>query len=285
MNLRRFTSLVITFAFLIMTYTGIMLFITPKGRIANWVNWEILGLSKEQYGALHVTFMVLFLVGMALHIWLNWGPLMSYLKNKRREFTLLTKEFGLALGFTVLFVVGTLAQIAPFQTFLDFEESVKVSWETGDNEPPYGHAELSSLKTFSKRIGQDVEKAIALLEAKGIKGATPGAKLQEIADFNGIAPHDIYTIIDPDNLEEANERPTHEEPTGAKTSTITMPEEGSGLGKMTLEEVSQKYGVDLNKAITILKAKGITADKSSRMRQTASELGTTPYDLFEMFIQ
>lgn len=283
MNLRRFTSLVITFAFIIMTYTGIMLFITPKGRIASWVNWEILGLSKDQYGALHVTFMVLFLVGMVLHLWLNWKPLMSYLKNKQREFTLLTKEFGLALGFTLVFLVGTITQIAPFQTFLDFEESIKVSWETGDNEPPYGHAELSSLKTFSKRIGQNVDKAIALLEAQGIKGAAPEAKLQEIADFNGIAPHDIYVIIDPDNAEYEEAKPT--KVATIKASSITMPEEGSGLGKMTLEEVSEKYGVDVNKAIATLKAKGITATKSSRMRQTANELGTTPYDLFEMFIQ
>lgn len=287
MNLRRFTSLLATFSFLIMTFTGIMLFITPKGRIANWVNWEILGLSKDQYGALHVTFMVLFLVAMILHLYLNWGPLMSYLKNRSREFSLLTKEFGLSLALTLLFVAGTISEVAPFKTFIDFEESIKMSWETGDNEPPYGHAELSSLKTFSKRIDQDVDKAIALLDAEGIKGATPKAKLQEIADFNGISANDIYVIIDPDAADYADEEPTVAIKTASivQASTITYPKEGSGLGKMTLEAVSQKYGVNLDKAITALKAKGIDASKESRMRKTANELDTTPYDLFEMFIQ
>ncbi len=83
--LRRFTSLCITFSFLVMTYTGVMLFIVPQGKIAYWTNWELFGLSKTQYGSLHVTFMVLFLVGMVLHLYLNWKPLMQYLKNKKKR--------------------------------------------------------------------------------------------------------------------------------------------------------------------------------------------------------
>lgn len=53
-SLRRFTSLTLTFTFLVMSYTGIILFIAPKGRVANWTNWELLGLDKTQYTNLHV---------------------------------------------------------------------------------------------------------------------------------------------------------------------------------------------------------------------------------------
>ena len=70
-SLRRFTSLCIGFSFLIMSYTGIILFLAPKGRVANWTNWQLLGLDKTHYTHLHVTFMVLFLVGMIFHIYLN----------------------------------------------------------------------------------------------------------------------------------------------------------------------------------------------------------------------
>ena len=286
MKLRRFISLLATFSFLIMTYTGIMLFITPKGRIANWSNWELWGLSKDQYGALHVTFMVLFLAVMVVHLWLNWSPLMSYLKNKNHTFSLFSKEFGFALCFTLVFFIGTLTKITPFQTFLDFQEAIKTSWEKGDNEPPYGHAELSSLKTFSKRIGQDVDKAMLLLEAKGFQGIHANAKLLDIATLNKVSPNTIYTLIDP-MIEEGLESKKSTQPRSVdvtKATTVTYPKEGSGLGRMSLEEVCKTYGTDLNKAIRVLQEKGVNATKDSRMRQCAQQLGTTPYDLFEMFL-
>jgi hypothetical protein len=37
-------------SFLIMTYTGIMLFLCPHGRVAYWSDWHFFGLSKNQYG-------------------------------------------------------------------------------------------------------------------------------------------------------------------------------------------------------------------------------------------
>jgi len=194
--LRRFTSLCITFAFLVMSYTGIMLFIVPQGKIAYWTNWELFGLSKEQYGALHVTFMVLFLVGMVLHIYLNWKPLMMYLKNRSREFSLLTKEFVLALGFTLVFLFGTLYEVAPFKTFLDFEDSIKQSWVTDETTPPYGHAEASSLKSLCKKTYIDLDKAIATLEKNGLTGIKGNKQVGVIAKENGFAPHEIYNMID-----------------------------------------------------------------------------------------
>jgi len=195
-SLRRFTSLCITFSFLVMTYTGGMLFIVPQGKYAYWMNWKLFGLSKEQYGSLHVTFMVLFLVGMILHIYLNWKPLMMYLKNRNREFSLLTKEFIFALGFTLIFVFGTLYEVAPFKTFLDFEDSIKATWVTDETTPPYGHAESSSLKSLCKKTYIDLNKALATLEKNGIKGAEANKQVGEIAKENGIAPSDIYNLID-----------------------------------------------------------------------------------------
>ncbi len=55
---------------IVMTYTGIMLFIAPPGRVANWANWKLFALSKEDYAQIHSTFMVLFIVMTLLHIFL-----------------------------------------------------------------------------------------------------------------------------------------------------------------------------------------------------------------------
>ncbi|WP_024954745.1 DUF4405 domain-containing protein [Sulfurospirillum arcachonense] len=276
-NLRRFTSLCITFAFLIMVYTGIMLFIVPQGKIAYWTNWELFGLSKTQYGSLHVTFMVLFLVGMVLHLYLNWKPLISYLKNKNQEFTLLTKEFLLSLIFTLAFLFGTLYEIPPFKTFLDFEDSIKTSWEEDGGIPPYGHAELSSLKSLCKKTDIDLNKAIATLKNKGFIGVSANKKLLDIAEENGYAPNAVYNLIDIEENEIIEEHQTKKQ--NIKISKI--PKMGSGLGKLTLNEASQKYGLDLNKALNIIHKIAPKITQESTMKTIAEELETTPMELFE----
>lgn len=276
-NLRRFTSLCISFSFLIMTYTGIMLFIVPQGKYAYWMHWKFWGLTKTQYGNLHVTFMVLFLAGMLLHLWLNWKPLMMYLKNKQREFSLLTKEFILAFGFTLVFVLGTLYEVAPFKTFLDFEANVKESWVSEANTPPYGHAELSSLQSFTKKTFIDLNKAMETLKKNGFIGVAPDVQLEKLAILNQTTPANIYQLIDIEENEVGYEK--------SSKTTIQKPQMGSGLGQMSLEEVAKNYAIDLEKALDNLEKKGIKADKNSKMKPIAEELNTTPFDLFDILAQ
>jgi cytochrome b subunit of formate dehydrogenase len=81
---KKVISLTLAFSFLVMSITGIMLYIVPKGKIAYWANWEMFGLTKNQYGDIHITSMLLFLVVTIWHIYYNWKPLMSYLKNSSK---------------------------------------------------------------------------------------------------------------------------------------------------------------------------------------------------------
>lgn len=271
---RKFISLCITFSFLVMSYTGIMLFIVPQGKYAYWMHWEFWGLSKTQYGNLHVTFMVLFLVTAAVHVYLNWKPLMMYLKNKQREFSIFTKEFGLAFGFTLIFIVGTLYEIPPFKNFLDFEESVKQSWVQENYEPPYGHAELSSLQSLSKRSFIDLDKAMQTLKDKGFVGVEPKIQLEKLAILNKTTPAHIYTLI---NTED-NELSENKQEKSAKEK----PQMGSGLGQMSIEQVAKRYSFNLEKALRNLEEKGINASKDDKLKPISEQLGTTPMDLFDI---
>ena len=81
----------------------------------------------------------------------------------------LGKELLIALTLNILFVVGTLMGVQPFQSVLDLNDNIKSYWEKEYGSPPYGHAEESSLKSFSKRIGVDAQKAMELLKEKSIK--------------------------------------------------------------------------------------------------------------------
>lgn len=194
-SFRRFTSLSITLSFLIMSYTGIILFLAPKGRVANWTNWQLLGLDKTQYTNLHVTFMVLFLLGIIFHMYLNWSSLLNYLKNRVRTFSLLTKEFLFAFGINLLFVLGTLYYWTPFDQFLDFQDDLKAMWEKKVDKAPYNHAELSTLEEFAQKMGRDVSTMIAELNAKKLRGIESTKTIHQIAKENGKSPAQIFDII------------------------------------------------------------------------------------------
>ncbi|MDX1809758.1 MAG: DUF4405 domain-containing protein [Sulfurospirillaceae bacterium] len=263
-SLRKFTSLSITISFIVMVYSGIFLFISPKGRVANWTNWEILGLTKHQYISLHITFMVLFIVGMLLHLYLNWSPLMSYLKNKERIFSLFTKEFVLALGLALVFIFGTLYQIPPFKTFVNFEDTIKAGWEKKQNEPPIAHAELLTLKEFTAKTDLDLDKSISLLKKQGFVGVGAEKTLASLAEENKVSPTHIYQIIS--NTQNVNNNAAQKR----------------GIGRMSLEEACKTENLNLDVSLRILKEKGIKADKNSQMKQIADELGVTPVNLLKI---
>lgn len=262
-SLRRFISLSISFSFLIMSYTGIILFLSPKGRVANWTNWELLGLDKTQYTHLHVTFMVLFLLGIFFHIYLNWGSLLNYLKNRAKSFSLLTKEFLFALGLNLLFIVGTLYYWAPFEQFLDFQEEVKASWETKVDQAPYGHAELSTLEEFAQKTGHNVAVIVSQLNASKLKGVNLTKTIAQIAQENGKSPAQIFDMIN------------------AKPQMPTL-SEGGGYGKVTLKNASIQHTFTLEKALELIHEKGFNATENSTLKEIADALHVKPIELLEL---
>jgi hypothetical protein len=46
-QLRGFVSLLLTLFFLALSFSGVMLYLTPRGRVANWTGWSMLGLEKR----------------------------------------------------------------------------------------------------------------------------------------------------------------------------------------------------------------------------------------------
>ena len=261
--MKKITSLTLGFSFLIMSYTGIMLFIVPHGRVAYWADWHLFGLSKGQYGELHTTSMVVFLLFASLHIYYNWKPIVSYMKDKTKKVSFTKKEFLIALGLNLVFVVGTLMPIQPFKGFLSIGESIKSSWTKQYGEPPYGHAEETKLKVFCKKMGVDLSYATSVLEKNSIV-FQENQTLKDIARNNGISPSEIYKLI--------------------KANTLKSGIEGiERLGRKTLQDLSDMKKIDLTKAIKILKEKGIediTSD--SRVKDIADELEIMPMDVYEL---
>ncbi|MBE0460642.1 MAG: DUF4405 domain-containing protein, partial [Candidatus Aminicenantes bacterium] len=62
LKFRAFISLSILWSFLVEAISGIVLYITPVGRVANWTNWKFLGLTKQNWEAIHTIFGYVFLL-------------------------------------------------------------------------------------------------------------------------------------------------------------------------------------------------------------------------------
>jgi hypothetical protein len=106
-KIRKITSLTAALAFILMVLTSIILYIVPQGRVAYWADWRLWGWTKTDWGNIHINLGLLFLIALFLHIYYNWKPLMSYLKDKAKQMKVLTPEFNVALAITVASIVGT----------------------------------------------------------------------------------------------------------------------------------------------------------------------------------
>lgn len=261
MNLKKITSLTMMLVMIIMTYSGIMLFLAPPGRIANWANWHLLGLSKEQYAAIHSTFMILFIVMTLLHVFYNWKPITSYLKNKTKQMVFFTKDMIVASILVFVFLLGTLFSFSPFSNFLDFGDEIKNSWEKNYGTAPYSHAELSSFVNFTKKLGFDLQMSEKILKSNNIKYET-SQSLAQIGEQNEVSPQFIYLLLK-NSFKKA----------GVETIELT------GLGRKSVTEVASTLKLSTNEFIEKLDSLGIKAQADDKFKSVCEQYDLSPMDV------
>jgi hypothetical protein len=249
-----------------MTYTGIILYIAPHGRVAYWTNWELFGWSKDQFADIHTTFMALFIFTTLLHLYYNWKPLTSYMKSPDKSFVFFTKEMLAALSIVILFLFGTLYTVSPFAAFLEFGEGMKESWVEKSEEPPYGHAEESTLKDFSQKTGYDLDQVLKVLAEHNIT-ALKSQTLEDIAIKQGKKPGDIFAWI---------------------TSSLghNIPKNSiSGLGRKSFEQVAKALNMQSEVFLKELEKMGIKAQKEDKFRATLEKQGFNVKEVVDIFLQ
>jgi hypothetical protein len=273
MNMRKITSMTMLLSLIVLAINSIILYVVPEGRVAYWADWKFFGLTKGDWGAQHTTVGVLFLIAGILHIYYNWKPILAYMKNKTRQIKIFTGSFNVAMVLTAIFVVGTYYNIPPMSTILHISESVKDSAADKYGEPPYGHAESSTLKMFAKRENLDVEKSIDLLREAGITVQGSQDIIKDIASINKQSPQQIYEIIKPALL------PQEETQDKRVTRFPDAPE--SGWGKKRLAEACDDYGLDLDHIINELSDKGVVAEAEMNIKEIAAANNIDPMGVFE----
>ncbi|XPV77508.1 MAG: DUF4405 domain-containing protein [Desulfovibrio sp.] len=239
--MRKIISLTALWSALILLLTSVILYIVPHGRVAYWADWSLWGLSKTQWGDIHINVGVLFIIAIIWHGYYNWSLLLKYLKQKKDTF--LSQAFYVSLLVTLVFVVGTLFMVPPFSTILDVSGMIKDAATEKYGEPPYGHAELSSLETFVKKMNIEQDHALVLLKKAGIEVKNISDTLYDISSAADKSPQQLYEIMQP----AVDKNVIKEMP------LIAVP----GTGKKSLADICALYDVHLKKAQALLKKKGI----------------------------
>ncbi len=275
MKIRKATSLTAGLSFIVMILTSIILYIVPQGRIAYWADWRLWGLSKEQWGNIHINTGILFLLALGLHVYYNWTPIVNYLKNKTRNLTIFTREFNAALILTLACVLGTHFEIPPFSSILAVSASIKDQAAEKYGEPPYGHAELSSLKTFTQKVGIDLNQSMERIKAAGYNIKDENQTLVEISKTNHIPPQQLYIAMKPST--EGSKIPVV---TAGKA--IKLPDEPPpGTGNMTLADLCVQFNLNIKTMLRDLSRAGINAVDSQTIKKIAENNQTGPVDIYE----
>jgi len=201
---RAFISAITAMAFTASAFTGLMLFVTPPGRIAYWTNWTIFGLGKDQWSTVHIWFNLVFLIAAAFHIYLNFRLLVTYFKSRITAAFALRTEWILALAICVVVFAGTYLYVKPFSSLIEFNESVKKSWQDPATEAPFPNAEKFSLSQIAQKTNQNAETMTANLKTAGLSRIDPDTAIKELAEANNISPSTLYQIAIGNPNEEAD---------------------------------------------------------------------------------
>jgi len=272
MKIRKITSLTAGLSFVLMVLTSVILYIVPQGRVAYWADWRLWGLTKTEWGNIHINLGLLFLIALFLHLYFNWKPITSYLKDKTRKMKVFTPNFNAALVITLAFTLGTYFLIPPFNWVITLGDQIKDHGAQKYGEPPYGHAELSSLKTFAQKMNMDLDRSLQLLEKAGYAAEDGEVTLAALAQRYGIPPQQIFLAM-------KNAVKTTPQENAALGSIPDSPPPGSG--NLTLADFCARYNLNMKQVVRELKLQAIGASEAQTLKEIAANKGIGPMDLFE----
>ena len=296
---RAMTSVLIAASFLLLLISGAVLFVSPPGRVANWSDWRMIGLTKHEWSGVHTWFAAVFVLTAVFHLIFNIRPLLNYFRDRLTRRPGLRWEWVVAVALCVGVFAGAQTRIPPFSSLLNFGERVKRSWEDAQAAAPIPHAELLSLKELSIQAKVPYETAVERLEARGFKGIGPEAIVQDLAQTNQVSAQRLYEIVQGQReggrgagghgFGKAGESGAQTEKGaghgsgGGRGGFGKGGGGGGGAGWQTLAQYCSSRGIALTNATARLQAKGIKFSADRSLRDIAQDNGyDRPYEIIDI---
>ncbi len=263
---RVFISFGLLLSFLVLLVSGVILYVAPPGRVANWTDWRMIGLTKGDWQHQHTVFALSFVLLSILHLFLiNWKLFLSYLKRRASGGRKQPIELSAVIVLGLLLWLGTHFNVQPLSAVVGLGSRISDSWEDTKSGPPVPHLERMTLAEIAQRTGleglPDVWKS--RLEEAGISVPADDQTLAEVASSNRMSPDTLFRIMAPEH--------------GEKPLLPT-----AGLGQMTLEQLCEEVGVPLPLMKVALAQEQIEADPDARLRTVAEQNRLSMSDLREI---
>lgn len=154
----------------------------------------------------------------------------------------------------------------PFNLVIELSESIKDSVAKKYGEPPYGHAELSTLKTFTSKMSFDLAQSMERLKKADIKFESEKQTLQEIAKLNKESPQQLYLAMKPLEVPgKSKELPDTPQP---------------GMGNPSLADLCQEYDLNIRVALRGLAENKIKAIADMTIKNIAVQNNISTLDVY-----
>jgi hypothetical protein len=278
LNLRGLVTLLTAVAFSIMIVSGVMLYLAPRGRVANWTGWTLLGLGKEQWSGLHMTAAVLLLMVIGFHLYFNFRPLCHYVSSRVTRSGVRLRELAVAGVVGLVLVAGTVAGVWPFSTVVAMNEEIKDRWESTAGtigRAPSTRTQETSVREFAARTGLSLDAMTEALKAHGIEVEDAEIPISALARQHGLSLQRIHEVAAGGEVRSGRRGLTEQ-------SGMMSAASGTGqFGRLTLVEFCRAESVALSAAVQGLKAQGIEATQECRLRDLAGQMDMTPRELAE----
>lgn len=288
--LRRFITFHVVIAFLLMTITGLVLYVTPPGRVAHWTNWTLLGLSKSQWQSVHTIVTFLFIAAAGLHLYYNWRVLMAYIKTRMHSGIKSRRELSAALLVNAVIITGTLFYLPPFSTVMDFGEQLSDSWEENTPRAPVSHTERLTIAELAGTVHMPVDTLLRRIHALGAEDVLAETTVETAAARAGYSPSDLFQKLETSRLARNGGGKTGITAAG-ENNDLHNPVAGEqgrgsgGYGRKNISQLCEELGLDTEAGIKKLGEHGIDASRESNIRELATSNNLRPIEIVNILKQ
>jgi hypothetical protein len=162
----------------------------------------MLGLDKREWEAMHITFVVAFLLSSLAHVCYNWRPLIAYLRPKPSHHQRPSSgrlvpaiELAAALVLTVILGFGTLAQQQPFSSVSQLRAAIKNGNFVTVTRPPVAEADRLTVAELSRWLALPEAQMLKNARLRGIVIRDTSATISTIARDHQVSPERVYEAI------------------------------------------------------------------------------------------